>query len=98
MFQKLSDTLRAKFSRKDELSRQVKIAQVLELYRNIATKILPQIPAAEIEPKSLKNKVLTVKVTSAAAASELRFYEHETLREINQTLQESLVEKIRYEF
>lgn len=86
MFKKLSDSLKAKFGRKDYLARQLGIVKVMDVYEQ----------ETGIRPVSLKNKILTVKTTSSVQANELRFREHQIMDKINQ--EEELVKRIIYRF
>lgn len=86
MFKKLSESLKAKFVRKDYLSRQLGIVQVMDIYEK----------ETGIRPVSLKNKILTVKAASSVQANELRFTEQQIMDKVNQ--KEELVKRIIYRF
>lgn len=94
MFRRVSKILGDRFGKKDDLARQVKIAQVLAMYRDGARQLLGE----AAEPVSLKNKVLTVKAQSAAHASELRLREHEIIAIINSHFGEEVIKRVLYRF
>ena len=96
MFEKLSNFLGSKFARKDDLSKQLEIVNVFDIYREEVKKNLPQNEG--VNPISLRNKVLTVEVPSSVAASELRLREGSILEEINSKLRKEAVERIIYQF
>ncbi|OGE75634.1 MAG: hypothetical protein A3K06_00575 [Candidatus Doudnabacteria bacterium RIFCSPHIGHO2_01_52_17] len=91
----LADSLSEKFSRRDDLSRQLRIVKVFDLYREAVAKIFGSAIAL---PRSLKRTVLSVETSSAAAASELRLREGEVLEAINVQFKSPQVTKIIYRF
>lgn len=93
---KLSDILGAKFSRKDELSKQLQIVKVFDLYREEIKKIFPQ--EIDIKPLSLKNKILTVEVPSSVVANELRMREEGAVNKICRELGKEIIKRIIYRF
>lgn len=96
MLKKLADHLKAKYSRQDHLSRQLKIVKVFDIYREEIKKTFPD--DRETKPVSLKNKVLTVRTDSAVMANELRFRERAILDRLNQALSKETVKRIIYRF
>lgn len=96
MFKKLGDTLSAKFQRRDEFSKQLEIVKVFDLYKQQLKKILPH--TQRIKPESLKNGVLTVRVSSAVAANELRLQESGIIIAINGVIGREAVRRIVYRF
>ena len=93
MIERLGKIIRAKFSRQDDLSRQLEIVKVFDLYR-AQTKNLP----GKAEPVSLKHKVLTVQTQSSVQTSELRFRESNVINEINQRLGKEVIKRVVYRF
>lgn len=93
MFNRLSNILSSKFSRKDDLSRQVEIAQVLDLCRR---EFKTQFPNEEVRVMSLKNKILSVEVSSSALASEVRLREQIIISKINTMTGQEALKKIVY--
>ncbi len=88
MFNKLSQILSSRFGRRDELSRQLEIVKIFELFRQ-------QVPGLG-EPLTLRNKILTVRVGSSVAASELRFREAAIIAAVNAALGQEVIARIRY--
>lgn len=95
MFNKLGNILGAKFSRQDDLSRQLEIVRVFDLYRQELKKFLPDL---DVELVSLKNKTLKVRVTSSVMGSELRLREYEILNTINQSFDEPVINRVTFRF
>jgi len=95
MFKSLSNILSAKFSRNDDLSRQVEIAKVLDLCRGEIKKLFPE---EEIEVVSLKNKTVLILVSSPALASELRLRESSLITAVNTALHKQVIKRIIYRF
>ncbi len=95
MFKKLSDTLKAKFGGRDELSRQLEIVKIFDIYKEVVKKNSPK-PAGL--PIKLRNKVLTVQTTSPSQANELRFEELRALQAINQKIGREVVRRIIYRY
>ena len=96
MFNKLGGLLGGRLGKQDELSRQLQIVKVLDLYRAETKKIFPNQQGEG--PISVKDKVLTVSVESAAAASEMRYLQESVIRAINQAMGYEAVKKIIYRF
>ncbi len=96
MFDKLSNTLRARFGRKDELSRQLQIVKVFDIYKEEVKKLFAD--SDQIKPISFRNKTLTIQTTSAAMANELRFKEAEIFKKINAELKGVVVKRATYRF
>jgi len=94
MFEKLSNFLNSKLGR-DDLSRQLEIVKVFDIYKS-ETKKLPN--SEGTAPISLKNKILTVSAPSAVAAGDLRLRESPIIERINATLGEETVQRIVYRF
>lgn len=95
MFNKLSHILSAKFSKKDDLSRQIEIAKVLDLCRQEIKKIFPD---EDINIVSLKNKTLTIHISNSILASELRLREPKIISKVNANMGEEVIRKIIYRF
>ncbi len=96
MFKKLGDTLKAKFSRQDALSRQLEIVKVFDLYKAEITKLFPS--DQETRPQSLRNKILSIKATGSVMANELRLQEAVIIKKINQELGKEVIKRIVYRF
>ena len=95
MFNKLSNLLHSKLSRKDDFSKQLEIVKVFDIYKTELTKNLPRESA---HPISLKNGILTVAVKSSVQANELRFWEKVFMDKINTALGKEAVKRIIYRF
>lgn len=92
---RLSNILQSKFQRKDDLSQQLEIVRVFDVFKSEVGKIFPkQTP----QPLSLKNKTLTVQVSSSAQANELRLREPNMISKINANLGKEVLKKIIYRF
>lgn len=96
MFRKLSDTLGAKFKRKDELGRQLEIARVFDIYKKEHQTLFPN--DQKSRPVVLKNQILTIKTSSSVLANELRLREGEMVEKINNQIGGGAVKKIIYKF
>lgn len=92
MFKKLSDSLKARFGRKDYLSRQLEIVKIFDLFRAQ----LPSELGSKAEPVSLRGQLLTVRVDNSIVATELRFREAELIAAINQGVGREVLTRIRY--
>lgn len=96
MFKELSNLLGSKFGRKDELSRQLLIVKVFDIYRSELSQVFPD--DKDTNPIILKNKILTVQTSSSSAANELRFHEEQIISRINQEIAPGTVKRIVYRF
>ncbi len=96
MFNNLSDILKAKFGRKDDLSKQLQIVKVFDLYRAELKKIFPE--ENDIRLISLRNKTLTLGIASSVLANELRMRETEIVEVINQKLGKETISRVIYRF
>jgi predicted nucleic acid-binding Zn ribbon protein len=96
MFKRLSETLREKIKKQAELSRQLEIVAVFDLYQENLKKIFPRSP--KIKLQSLRGKVLTVLTTSSVMANELRFYEHRIIDAINRQLGKTVIKRVVYKY
>ncbi|OGE84367.1 MAG: hypothetical protein A2846_01940 [Candidatus Doudnabacteria bacterium RIFCSPHIGHO2_01_FULL_49_9] len=95
MFNKLSSILSSKFSKKDDLSRQVEIARVLDLCRGELKKIFPE---EEIEVVSLKDMTLLIRLQNSNLASELRLREYDFIKNINTQIGKESLRRVIYRF
>ncbi|MDP3741645.1 MAG: DciA family protein [bacterium] len=95
MFNSLSNILSSKFKRKDDLSRQIEIAKVLDLCREEFRYLFP---SEEINVVSLKNKALLVELDNSVLASELRMRETRIISKINGQIGNEVIKKIIYRF
>ena len=90
---KLSNILQAKFAHKDDLSKQLEIVKVFDIFKAEIGKIFHKnIP----QPISLKNKTLTVQVGSSAQGSELRLRGDAIAAKINKELDKEVVKRVVY--
>ena len=96
MWGKLEHILKGKYTRKDDLSRQIEIAQVLDAVREQIKKTLPN--SEGIIVVSLKNKVLSIHTPSSVVASELRMYSQEIIHELNRAFGKEMVSRVIYRF
>lgn len=96
MFKSLADALKGKFSGRDDLSRQIEIVQVLNLYRQEVEKFFPKFP--EAKPLKLKNQVLTVSVESSVLANELRLHEQLVVKAVNEGFGREMIKRVVYRF
>lgn len=96
MFRKLSDSISEKFSRKDDLGKQVEIVRVFDAYKELAGKFLKksQIP----QPLKLQRQVLTIAISSPSEASELRLHDADIVNQINKKFGKEVVRRIAYKF
>lgn len=90
---RLSNILQSKFQRKDDLSQQLEIVRVFDIFKAEANKIFPK---QQPQPLSLKNKTLTIQVSSSAQANELRLRANNIVQSINQELGKELVKRVIY--
>ncbi|MDP3741125.1 MAG: DciA family protein [bacterium] len=88
MFKKISDELQRRFSRKDELSKQLEIVKIFDILKK----------EAGATPVSLRNKTLVVQTSSSAASASLRLREAEILRKINEAMGKEAVKRVIYRF
>ena len=96
MFKKISDTIKDKYARKDELSRQLLIVRVFDIFKRETAEIFGE--DAGVKPAALRNKVLRVETKSSVLANELRFHDQKILEKINRSLGSEAVKKIIYRF
>jgi len=94
MVQRLSSILSAKFSQKDDLSKQLEIVKVFDLVRAE----LKKIKFNDVKLISLKNKTLTLHIESSVAANELRLREDAIIKSINQDLGKEVLRRMVYRF
>ena len=94
MIERLGKIIRTKFSRQDDLSRQLEIVKVFDLYKEEIKKFFPK--DSGVIPLSLKNKILRVEAQNSVQASELRFHETEILQTINEKFGREILIKIIY--
>lgn len=92
---KLDKFLDEKFTRRDDLARQLRIVRVFDIYKSV---LKAGGFAGKVHPVSITKGILTVVAGSGAEASELRFYEKAALGEINAKLGKATVARIRYRF
>ncbi len=95
MFSSLSKILKDKFSRKDDLSKQIEIVKVFDIYR---AEVINLYPEENISVVSLKDKTLLIQVDSSVLASELRLRETNIIHKINAVMSKQILEKIIYRF
>lgn len=95
MFKSLSNILSSKFSRKDDLSRQLEIARILDLCR---AEFRYLYPAEEINAVSLKNGTLLVQVSNSVLASDLRLREPNIISKVNANVGKEVLKRIIYRF
>ena len=95
MFNKLSNILSSKYRKKDDLSRQIQIAKVLDLCREEFRYLFP---SEEINVVSLKNKTLLVELNNSVLASELRMRETRIISKVNGQIGSEVIKKIIYRF
>lgn len=95
MFNSLSKILGDKFSRKDDLSKQIEIVKVFDLYRAEIKNLWPE---EEIIIVSLKDKTLLVQLNNSVLANVLRLREHTVIHKINALMSKEVIKKIIYRF
>ncbi|OGE77877.1 MAG: hypothetical protein A2751_02425 [Candidatus Doudnabacteria bacterium RIFCSPHIGHO2_01_FULL_46_14] len=95
MFNSLSKLLGDKFSRKDDLSKQIEIVKVFDVYREEMKNLFPE---EEITVVSLKDKTLLIQLNNSVLANELRLREWNIISKINATMSKEVVKKIIYRF
>lgn len=96
MLKRLSETLKDKLKKNRDLSRQVEIVRVFDIYRVEIKKVFPN--EKNITPQTLHHRVLTVKTASPVMANELRMREKEVIEKINATLSQEVVIRVVYKF
>ena len=92
MFKSLSKIIFSKFSKKSDLSHQLEIVKVFDLYREQ----LRDLPGGAPSPVSLKDQVLVVQVDSSVQASELRLREAMVIDKVNSQMGKEVLKKIIY--
>lgn len=85
-----------KHIKKQGLSEQLEASQVLETFLQKAKEMWGEAVKQEMKPLYVKNKTLTVAVTNASLAQELKHHEKEILEHINSGKNLNLVERLRY--
>lgn len=95
MFNSLSKILGDKFSRKDDLSKQIEIVKVFDLSRAELEKIVPD---EKVKIVSLKNGTLLLEIPNSVVAGELRLREANLISKVNANLGKEVVKKIIYRF
>jgi len=95
MFNSLSKLLHDKFSRKDDLSKQIEIVKVFDIYRAEIKNVFPE---EDIEVVSLKDKTLLVRLNNSVLANELRLREANVIHKINAVMSKEVLNKIIYRF
>ncbi|OGE75740.1 MAG: hypothetical protein A3C85_04525 [Candidatus Doudnabacteria bacterium RIFCSPHIGHO2_02_FULL_48_21] len=91
----LSNILRDKFSRKDDLSKQIEIVKVFDLYRAELQKLSLEKDATAV---SLKSKTLLVQLTNSVVASELRLREMNMVAKVNANMGKDVIKRVVYRF
>ena len=96
MFNDLGKILKGKFTRKEDFSKQVEIAQVLDRVREEIKTLLPN--AEGIEVISLQNKVLSISAPNSVLASEIRLRAPDIIAKINEKFSKEVVNRVIYRF
>ena len=91
---RLSKILSDRFERQDDLSKQLAIVKVFDLFRDE----LKKLNFDGVELVSLKNKTLTLQIESSVAANELRLREDKIIKAINQGLGKEVLRRVVYRF
>lgn len=94
-FKSLGDIL-PKHIKKQGLGEQMQATQLLDLFLQKAKQKWGEAVEQEMKPLYIKNKTLTVAVTNAALAQELKLNEKEILEFLNKGQAVKLVERLRY--
>ena len=94
-FKSLGDIL-PKHIKKQGFSEQMEATKLLELFLQKAKQKWGEAVEKEMKPLYVKNKTLTVAVTNAALAQELKLNEKEILDFLNKGQKEKQVERLRY--
>lgn len=96
MFKKLGQILAPKFCGQGELSRQLEIVKIFDLYKKEIKRFLP--PQETVRPLSIKNKILVVVARNSIVANELQARESVILEKINLGLGKEVLKKAVYRF
>ncbi len=94
-FKALGDIL-PKHIKKQGFAEQMEATQLLELFLQKAKQKWGEAVEKEMKPLYIKNKTLTVAVTNAALAQELKLNEKEILEFLNKGQKIKMVERLRY--
>lgn len=95
MFKSLAKLLHDRFARQSDLSHQVEIVKVFDLYRQEISRLFPE---DEVVAVSLKNGTLLVRLTNSLLASELRLREGPVISKINTVIGKEAIKKVVYRF
>ena len=85
----------AKSGRKDDLSKQLEIVKVFDLFKEELKNLFPK---EGVNLISLKNKTLKVQVSSSSYASELRLHEKDIIKKINDIFGKQVITRTVYRF
>ncbi len=85
-----------KRAQKAGIAEQVEASMVLEQFTVKAKELWGDEVVAEMKPLYIKNKTLTVAVTNASLAQEMKLHEQEILTFLNKDQSEETVERLRY--
>ncbi len=77
-------------------SEQINAAIVCSQFDKIAIEILGSVAKDRIQAKFVKNKTLTVAVTSSAIGQEIKLHEHEILEKLTKKIGSRVVERLRF--
>ncbi len=94
-FSSLGDTLR-KSIRAAGIEPQVLGAQTIEHFGKVSEEILGKAVAAKVSALYVKNKTLTVGVSSAVVGQELKLHEREILQKLNTDPAHPHIERLRF--
>ena len=95
MAEKIDKILQSRFGNQNNLSKQLAIVKVFDIYKQEIGKLFPRNTPT---PQSLKNKTLTVRAANATQANELRFHEYALIKKINAKLGKESVKRVTYRF
>lgn len=78
------------------IGEQLEATLILDVFATKAKELWGEDIEAEMKPLYLKNKTLTVAVTNASLAQEMKLHEQEILDAVNTRAGDNTVERLRY--
>ncbi|MFH0952279.1 MAG: DUF721 domain-containing protein [Patescibacteria group bacterium] len=92
---KRADSLLGGSIKRAGISEQIIGAQATSNFKKVVVSLLGEQAAFQIKPRHLKQGVLTVSVSSAALASEIRLRKEDVINKINSQLPRAVVKELR---
>lgn len=95
-FTPLGDAIQDSLNAKDALGKQVQAASVLDAATTVFEQRFGKEEAAQVVPRFVKNKTLTVTCSSSVIAQEIRLNQAEIVDQINDVCGAKEIDRIRY--